>query len=85
MPLDLSAPLFSSSTLGSEGAVDQDTLELPFLSNLGLMLTFRCTTACPHCVVEAGPHRKEEIALDRALDWIEQAREFRGGHILGWR
>ena len=63
--------------------MDQNTLELPFLSNLGLMLTFKCTTACPHCVVEAGPHRKEEIPLERALDWIDQARNFRGGHILG--
>lgn len=63
--------------------MDQETLELPFLSNLGLMLTFKCTTACPHCVVEAGPHRKEEIPLERALDWIDQARQYRNGHILG--
>jgi organic radical activating enzyme len=65
------------------GAVTTNTTELPFLSNLGLMLTLRCTTACPHCVVEAGPRRKEEIAVDRALEWIDQARSYRDGRIVG--
>jgi len=45
----------------------QYLLELPFLSNIGLMLTYHCTTACPHCVVEAGPHRKEEMSLKQAF------------------
>jgi MoaA/NifB/PqqE/SkfB family radical SAM enzyme len=63
--------------------VTTSTTELPFLSNLGLMLTFRCTTACPHCVVEAGPHRKEEIPLDQALEWIAQARSYHDGQVVG--
>ncbi len=58
-------------------------LTLPFLSNLGLMLTYRCTTACPHCLVEAGPHRTEQMPLDRCLAWIEEARAYRDGHIQG--
>jgi organic radical activating enzyme len=59
-------------------------LELPFLSNIGLLLTFKCTTACPHCVVEAGPHRKEEMLLEQAFSWIEQARAYGNGcQIVG--
>ncbi len=61
--------------------MDADALGLPFLSNVGLMLTYKCTVACPHCVVEAGPHRTEEMRLDEALAWIEQARGYRDGHI----
>ncbi len=57
--------------------------ELPFLSNLGLLLTYKCTTACAHCIVEAGPHRKEEVQLDQALDWISQAREYQNGRMVG--
>jgi MoaA/NifB/PqqE/SkfB family radical SAM enzyme len=57
--------------------------ELPFLSNIGLMLTYRCTIACPHCIVEAGPHRKEEMRLEDSLAWIEQASTYRDGHIKG--
>lgn len=47
------------------------------------MLTYKCTIACPHCIVEAGPHRKEEMRLDEALDWIKQAKAYRNGHIIG--
>ncbi len=60
-----------------------DVTELPFLSNLGLMLTFKCTTACPHCVVEAGPHRKEATPLHQVLDWVGQARAYGGGRVVG--
>jgi organic radical activating enzyme len=47
------------------------------------MLTYKCTIACPHCIVEAGPHRTTEIELERALDWIEQISAYRDGHIKG--
>ena len=63
--------------------MDTNTPELPFLSNIGLMLTYRCTIACPHCIVEAGPHRKEEMNLEHSLAWIEQASTYRDGHIKG--
>jgi organic radical activating enzyme len=73
-----------SFALESEGyQMDADSPELPFLSNIGLMLTYRCTVACPHCIVEAGPHRKEEMRLEKCLSWIEQARDYRGGYIKG--
>lgn len=57
--------------------------EFPFLSNVGLMLTYKCSIACPHCIVEAGPHRKEEVQYERAAAWIEQASTYRDGHIKG--
>lgn len=63
--------------------MDTNPPELPFLSNIGLMLTYRCTIACPHCIVEAGPHRREEMRLEHSLAWIEQASTYRGGHIKG--
>jgi len=63
--------------------MDTNPPELPFLSNIGLMLTYRCTVACPHCIVEASPHRKEEMRLEHSLAWIEQASAYRHGHIKG--
>ena len=58
-----------------------DSSEVPFLSNIGFMLTYKCTIACSHCIVKAGPKRKEEARLDDAMDWIEQAGRYRGGLI----
>lgn len=63
--------------------MDDNPSELTFLSNIGFMLTYKCTIACPHCIVEAGPHRKEEMQLERALAWIEQASYYRDGHVKG--
>jgi pyruvate-formate lyase-activating enzyme len=63
--------------------VETQAVEPPFLSNIGIMLTYKCTIACPHCIVEAGPHRKEEMKLDDAFNWIEQASHYRNGHIKG--
>ena len=52
-----------------------------FLRNIGLMMTYRCQAACPHCVVGAGPHRKEEVSLEEAIGWISQMAAYRDGHI----
>lgn len=57
--------------------------EIPFLSNIGLMLTYKCTIACPHCIVKAGPNRKEEMLLEDALKWIDELRSYRDGYIMG--
>lgn len=54
-----------------------------FLRNIALMLTYKCTITCPHCVVEAGPHRKEEMKISDAKKWIEQVSKYREGHVLG--
>jgi len=61
--------------------MDNDSFELPFLSNIGLMVTYKCPVACPHCIVEAGPHRTQEMRLDQALALIDQARKYRDGFI----
>jgi len=63
--------------------MDTNVPKPPFLVNIGFMLTYKCTIACPHCVVEAGPHRKEEMRLEHSLAWIEQASNYRDGHIKG--
>src|SRR5664280_546300 len=52
-----------------------------YLSNIGILMTYRCQAKCPHCVVEAGPHRTEEIDLDEALNWIGQIAKYRNGQI----
>lgn len=57
--------------------------DIPFLKNIGLMQTYRCNIACPHCLVEAGPHRNEEMRYKDSINWLDQARSFRGGFIQG--
>ena len=55
--------------------------DIGFLSTVGLMMTYRCQVACPHCVVEAGPHRTEEVDLAEAKDWAEQIAGYRKGLV----
>jgi MoaA/NifB/PqqE/SkfB family radical SAM enzyme len=66
-----------------EFTMDTNLSELPFLSNIGFMLTYKCTIACPHCIVKAGPNRKEEMNLAQVLDWIDQASAYRNGYVKG--
>lgn len=54
---------------------------MPFLRNIGVVTTFRCQIACPHCIIEAGPHRTEELQLDDAFDWTRQIAEYRDRYI----
>ena len=60
---------------------NDDLLEMPFLRNIGLIMTYKCQIACPHCILEAGPHRKEQVRRNEAFDWIEQVAGYRGGYI----
>jgi len=60
-----------------------DLFEMPFLRNIGLVMTYRCQVACPHCILEAGPERKEEILLSDAVNWIQQIANYRHGYIKG--
>ena len=55
--------------------------ETPFLKNIGIVMTYKCQIACPHCIVKAGPHRTEEVSMENALDWIEQISSYRDGYI----
>jgi len=52
-----------------------------FLENIGMIITCKCQVACPHCIVEAGPHRSEEIDVEEASGWLRQAAAYSYGHI----
>lgn len=54
---------------------------MPFLRNIGLLVTYKCQVACRHCIIEAGPHRKEEMSIDNAFNWIKQISDYRNGYI----
>jgi organic radical activating enzyme len=56
--------------------------EPQFLRNIGMVMTFKCQVACPHCVIGAGPNRKEEMRIEDLSSWIRQASAYRNGHIL---
>src|ERR1051326_7104478 len=56
-------------------------MELPFLRAVALVTTFRCPVRCTHCVVRAGPERREQVAVDSALRWIDDIASYRDGHI----
>ncbi len=60
---------------------DHQLTELPFLRCVGLILTRRCQVSCPHCILESGPHRSEEIATNQAIHWIEQIAAYRSGYV----
>jgi len=55
--------------------------EMPFLRNIGLLMTYKCQVACPHCIIEAGPHRKEEVSVNDAFNWIQQISSYRSGYV----
>ena len=54
---------------------------IPFLSSIGFSITARCPAACHHCIMEAGPHRKDEMSLADLRAWMEQAALYRQGYI----
>jgi len=57
--------------------------EVPFLSNVGIMMTYKCTIACPHCIVQAGPSRTEEMDLESTFSWLDQIKAYRNGFVCG--
>ncbi len=52
-----------------------------FLRNVVLLMTHRRQAVCSHRLVSADPNRNEEVNLDDAFDWIEQAAGYRNGLI----
>jgi MoaA/NifB/PqqE/SkfB family radical SAM enzyme len=58
-----------------------ELIEMPFLRNIGFIMTYKCQVACPHCIIEAGPERKEEMLLSDAFNWIQQVANYREGYI----
>jgi organic radical activating enzyme len=61
--------------------MDESPFEMPFLRNIGFLMTYRCQVACPHCIIKAGPHRRGKMRLADALKWIEQVAAYRSGYI----
>lgn len=61
--------------------MEEDLLEMPFLRNIGLLMTYKCQVACPHCILEAGPDRTEEMSHTDLFDWIRQIADYRDGYI----
>lgn len=55
--------------------------EMHFLNAIGLIMTYKCQVTCPHCVLHAGPHRKEEVSLKDAFDWINQISDYKNRPI----
>jgi MoaA/NifB/PqqE/SkfB family radical SAM enzyme len=55
--------------------------EMPFLRNVGLIVTYQCQVTCPHCILQSGPQRKERVRRDDALDWIGQLARYRDGMV----
>lgn len=55
--------------------------EPAFASQIGLFLTYRCPIRCRHCMVNAGPHRTEEVDLAEGLFWVEEIAAYRGGYV----
>ena len=58
-----------------------EEFESHFLEHVGLIITLKCPIECAHCILEAGPHRNEEIELEKAFLWISQIADYRNGAI----
>ncbi len=60
---------------------DDSLSEMPFLRNLGFVITYRCQVACPHCIVCAGPDRTEAMT-DADLDrYVDEAASYRDRYV----
>jgi organic radical activating enzyme len=53
----------------------------PFLRNVGLLLTYHCQASCAHCILRAGPQRRERVALEDARRWISEIAAYRDGYV----
>ena len=62
-------------------AMPAEAYVVPFLSNVGLLMTYKCQVTCPHCIVQASPYRKEQVHLDEVFGWIKQLRAYRDGWV----
>jgi organic radical activating enzyme len=54
---------------------------VPFLRNIGLIMTYKCQIECAHCLVDASPYRTEEISMQDAFSWIRQISQYRKGYV----
>lgn len=56
-------------------------MQIPFLNTIGIIITYKCQVACPHCILNAGPHRTEDISLLNSYNWIKQISGYRNGTV----
>ena len=56
-------------------------VEIPFLRAMSLVITYKCQIQCSHCIMNAGPSRKEIIPIRDAMDWIGQISDYANGHV----
>jgi len=59
----------------------EEITEIPYLRNIGAIVTYKCQVACSHCILAAGPDRTEQILPEDVSDWVGQIADYRGGHI----
>lgn len=60
-----------------------EEFESHFLDYVGLVITLKCPIECAHCILEAGPHRSEEIGLKNSFLWISQIADYCKGAVKG--
>ena len=61
--------------------IEEKKFEMPFLKNIGIVMTYKCQVMCPHCQIEAGPHRSEEVTPKVAFNWIRQIANYRDSYV----
>jgi len=61
--------------------MDKPLFEMPFVRNIGFVMTYQCQVACPHCIIRAGPHRTEKMQFADAVNWVAQVAAYRNGYI----
>lgn len=49
--------------------------------NVAFTLTYRCPLECRICLIEAGPHRKVDMLLNDALNYLEQLQPIETGTV----
>jgi len=63
------------------------TLEIPPLISGGIMLSYRCTSTCRHCLYRCSPYQPDEwLSMDtatRIFQGLKKEPELRGIHIAG--
>lgn len=61
--------------------MEEKIAEIPFLMNIGFLITYKCQISCPHCIVEAGPDRKEVMKTEDIFNWIDQIARYDNGKV----
>ncbi len=64
-----------------------NTISIGPLRSGGLMLTYRCTNACRHCLYRCSPKKPDEFlseeGIDRTFDALSKERGLYGIHLAG--